>query len=51
MVIDLLSKYVWVIPMKNRTDSCLLEAFGSILSEGRKPEKFETYEDTELLNC
>ena len=50
MVIDVLSKYVWVIPMKNRTASCLLEAFGSILSEGRKPEKFLTYEGIEFLN-
>ena len=30
--------------------SCFLEAFGSILSEGRKPEKLRTYEDTEFFD-
>ena len=49
-VIDVLSKYVWVRPMKNKTACGLLEAFGSILSEGRKPEKLRTYEGTELSN-
>ena len=44
MVIDVFSKYVWVRPMKNETVRCLLEAFGSILSGGRKPEKLRTYE-------
>ena len=38
VVIDVLSKYVWVRPMKNKTARSLLEAFDSILSEGRKPE-------------
>ena len=42
MVIDVFSKYVWVRPMKNETAHCLLEAFGSILSGGRKPEKLRT---------
>ena len=42
MVIDVLSKYGWVRPIKNKTALSLLEAFNSILSEGRKPEKFRT---------
>ena len=50
VVIDVLSKYVWVRPMKNKTARSLLEAFDSILSEGRKPEKLRTYESTEFLN-
>ena len=50
VVINVHSKYVWVRPMKNKTDSSLLEAFDSILSEGRKPEKLRTDKGTEFLN-
>ena len=50
VVIDVLSKYVWVRPMKNKTARSLLEAFDSILSEGRKPEKSRTDKGTEFLN-
>ena len=39
VVIGVLSKYVWVRPMKNKSAPSVLEAFGSILSKGRKPEK------------
>ena len=48
VVIDVFSKYVWVRPMKNETARCLLEAFGSILSGSRKPEKLRTYEGREF---
>ena len=34
--------------MKNETARCLLEAFRSILSGGRKPEKLRTYEGREF---
>ena len=50
VVIDVFSKYVWVRPMKNKTAHCLLDAFDSILSEGRKPEKLRTDKGTEFLN-
>ena len=50
VLIDVLSKYVWVIPTKNKTARSLLEAFDSILSEGRKPEKLRTDKGTEFLN-
>ena len=50
VVIDVFSKYVWVRLMKNKTAHCLLEAFCSILSEGRKPEKLKTYQATEFFN-
>ena len=36
--------------MKNKTAQSLLEAFDSILSEGRKPEKLRTDKGTECLN-
>ena len=38
VVIDILSKYVWVRQMKNKTVHSLLEAFDSVLSKGRKHE-------------
>ena len=50
VIIDVLSKYVWVRAMKSKTDRSLLEAFDSILSEGRKPEKFRTDKGTEFVN-
>ena len=50
VVIDVLSKYVWVRPMKSKTARSLLQAFDSILSEGRKPEKLRTDKGTGFLN-
>ena len=50
VVIDVLSKYVWVRLRKNKTACSLLEAFDSILSEGRKPEKLRTDKGTEFVN-
>ena len=48
VVIYVFSKYVWVRPMKNKTVHSLLEAFDSVLSEGRKPEKLRTDKGTEF---
>ena len=50
VVIDVFSKYIWVRPMKNKTTHSLLEAFHSILSKDRKPEKLRTDKGTEFLN-
>ena len=50
VVIDVLSKYAWVRPMKNKTSRSLLEEFDSILSEGRKLDKLKTDKGTEFLN-
>ena len=50
IVIDVLSKYVWVRMMKNKTARSLLEVFDSILSKGRKPEKLRTDKGTEYVN-
>ena len=44
------SKYIWVRLMKNKTAHSLLEAFDSILYEGRKPEKLRTDKGTEFVN-
>ena len=49
-VIDVLSKYSWVIPLKNKTGPTLVEAFKTIFEEGRKPLKLQTDKGTEFLN-
>ena len=41
-VVDVLSKYAWVVPMKNKTGAEQKRAFESILKEGRKPLRLQT---------
>ena len=49
--IDVLSKYAWVVAMKNKSADSLLEAFKTILKEsGRKPEKIHTDRGSEFIN-
>ena len=50
VVIDVFSKFLWVRPMKNKTARSLVQAFDSILSEKRKPEKLRTDKGTEFIN-
>ena len=38
-VIDLFSKYVWVIPIKDKKGTSTVNAFKKIISEKRKPNK------------
>ena len=37
--IDLFSKYAWVIPIKNKKKTSIVNAFQKIVSKGRKPNK------------
>ena len=48
--IDVFSKYVWVIPLKNKTSPALVTAFRIILELGRKPQKIQTDQGTEFFN-
>ena len=41
---------VWVRPMRNKTTHSFLESFGSILTEGRKPEKLRPGKCSYFLN-
>ena len=36
---DLFSKYAWVIPIKDKNETRIVNAFQKIISEGRKPDK------------
>ena len=37
--IDLFSKYAWVIPIKDKKETSIVNAFQKIIPEGRKPNK------------
>lgn len=48
--IDVLSKYAWVVPLKNKTGDSLIRAFQSILKQGRCPKSLQTDKGTEFVN-
>ena len=45
---DVLSKYAWAIPLKNKIGSSLVEACKKILSSGRKPTNNQTDQVSEF---
>ena len=50
-VIDLFSKYVWVVPLKDRKGVSIVNAFQKILdSSKRKPNKIWVYQGSEFYN-
>ena len=49
-VIDVLSKYAWVVPLKNKTGAEQKRGFESILKEGRKPIQLQTDKGSEFYN-
>ena len=48
--IDVLSKFAWVVPLKNKTGESLVNDFQLILDTTRSPEKLKTDKGTEFLN-
>ena len=48
--IDVLSKFAWVVPLKNKTGSSVISAFKHIFEGGRKPSKLHTDKGKEFLN-
>ena len=48
--INVLSKYVWVVPLKSKTGASLVVAFERIFQEGRKPARLQTDAGTEFKN-
>ncbi|XP_072046821.1 uncharacterized protein [Amphiura filiformis] len=48
--IDVLSKFAWVIPLKNKKGDTLVKAFKQILSKGRTPINLFTDSGTEFKN-
>ena len=50
-VIDVLSKYVFVVPLKDKTGKSLVDAFDAIFKkDGRVPERLQTDAGKEFLN-
>ena len=50
--IDILSKYVWVVPIKSKHAKSILNALKSILTDGgRKPRKLQSDKGTEFTNA
>lgn len=52
VAIDVVSRFMWVEPMKNKTGASTTAAFESILrrAKPRKPQKLQTDKGTEFLN-
>ena len=49
-VVDVLSKYAWVVPLKNKTGAEQKRGFASIVEEGRKPVQLQTDKGSEFYN-
>ena len=49
-VIDLFSKYAWVVPLKDKRGISIVNAFQKIISEGRKPNKIWVDQGGEFYN-
>ena len=49
-VIDALSKFLWVVPLKNKTGTEMVRAFQVILTRGRKPIQLQTDQGKEFYN-
>ena len=50
MVLDLLSKYGWIVPLKDKKGETVTEAFKTIFKEGRKPQYPWTDKGKEYYN-
>ena len=48
--IDLFSKYAWVIPLKDKKGTSIINGFQKIISEGRKPKKIWVDQGSEFYN-
>lgn len=50
VVIDIFSRYGWVIPLKSKKPADIIKAFNQILSEGRKPRRLRTDAATDFTS-
>lgn len=48
--IDVFSKYVWAVPLKDKRGPSVVDAFKKILKDGRKPHMLQSDKGTEFLN-
>ena len=50
MVLDLFSKYGWIVPLNDKKGETVTEAFKTIFKEGRKPQYLWTDKRKEYYN-
>ena len=51
-VIDIFSKYAWVVPLKDKKGMSIVKAFQSVLKQSdRKPNKIWVDKDSEFYNA
>ena len=50
VLIDLFSKYVWVVPLKDKRGISVIDAFQKIISKGCKPNKAWVDQGSEFYN-
>ena len=50
MILDIFSKYGWIIPLKDKKGESVAEAFKTIFKEGRNPEYLWTDKGKEYYN-
>ena len=48
--IDLFSKYAWVIPLKDKKGTSIVNAFQKLISKERKPNKIWVHQGSEFYN-
>ena len=48
--IDLFSTYAWVVPLKDKREISIVNAFQKIMSKGRKPNKIWVHQRGEFYN-
>jgi len=48
--IDIFSKYAWSVPVKNKSESSIVDAFQSISAQGRSPQKVQSDAGKEFIN-
>ena len=47
---ELFSKYAWVVPLKDKKGTSIINAFQKIISKGRKPNKIWFHQGSEFYN-
>ena len=49
-IIDVFSKYAWVVPINDKSGKTLVSALKSVVKSGQYPKKLQTYKGTEFEN-
>ena len=50
LAIDVMSKYVWAVPLRTKTGNEMVTAFETIFKKGRKPTRIRTDKGSEYVN-